>query len=248
MLSPTVRAAAAQFATSQLGTTTVKAVELGYLTGYAAGYVAPKAARFPLGGDQAFKRLLGAYLAEGITVYHPHSGRYGRLMGLPACYSHDGQPFADVEFYADAEAREEACGDLNTDVSKILPVLYSFEDLATELLLPDGRRVVPAVEVANIHLAAGGFHARAVRAEVGDTLTMALMPSGGAAWRCADYELSTGHLPYYQAQALLRMGFAVGLTPDEYHRRVVGVDYASGAKPTSCAKACAGCEKGASHV
>jgi hypothetical protein len=245
MLSPAVRAAAAQFATSQLGTATVKAVELGYLTGYAAGYTADRTARFPLAGDQAFKRLLGQYLAENITVYHPASGRYGLLRGLPACYEKDGEPFADVEFYCDAEAREEGGGDGLDDVNKILPVLYGFEDLATEITLADGRRVVPAVEVAKL-LAndwAASYRYEAELRIIGDCHIECFREVGymdeDEETECSFFILKDWNLLVSQgdligskhlenileAYQLLRgYHFAVGLTPEQYKRKEVARD------------------------
>ena len=236
MLSPTVRAAAAAFATSQLGTSSAKAIEGAYLTGYCAGTRAPRTARFPLAGDAAFKRLLGAYLAENIDIYHPATNRYGRLLGLPACYTHDGEPFADVEFYADAEAREEGGGDLMEPYGRILPVLYAFEDLASEIVLADGRRVVPAVEVAK------RWHNGITTAEIienyeGGGLTC-VCKGPGCELSISKRGFEQNTLGAWLIQPLREYHLAVGLRPDQYHRKPVAV-----ASP-ACAGDCASCEAG----
>jgi hypothetical protein len=204
---------------------------------YAAGFIArPARHSFPLAGDQQFKRLLGQYLAENITVYHPATGRYGLLKGLPYCAQHDGEPLADVEFYADAEARAEGGGDRVEPYGKLLPVLYAFEDLATELVLADGRRVVPAVEVM---IMMGWERHPVLQARLvapgqiefydGDSPEGILTPT----------KLASCHR---EVDAKLReWGFAVGLVPHQYHRRVAGFDYASGGRPEKCA-GCAGKE------
>lgn len=219
-----------------------KEVATAYLTGYCAGVRAPRAHRFPLAGDQQFKRLLGQYLAERITVYHPNSGRYGLLRGLPYCAQGDGEPFADVEFYADAEAREEGGGDLVEPYGKILPVLYGFDDLATELLLPDGRRVVPACELANMVREESGYKSPAVKAsicgEVGDQIVFIESAYGTLLSEFTDKCLAEGRLAGRTEQLLRSLHFAVGLAPHQYHRRVAGFDYAAGGRPE-----CAGCER-----
>jgi hypothetical protein len=246
MLTTAVRAAAAQFATSQLGTSSVAAIEKGYR--------APRTARFPLAGDQAFKRLLGQYLGERIDVYHPGSNRYGLLRGLPACYENDGEPFADVEFYVDAEGREEGGGDVLYDAHRILPVLYSFEDLATEIQLADGRRVVPAVEVARLYCAVDEADRLCYR-EQWDTLKVSVAPDTyTVTWEVEEWaqfdpfgewdqsdsfwgklvihrdgtaaeETQEGWIsipPAYLAK-LREWHFAVDLAPHQYHRKQVAV-------------------------
>ena len=245
MLSPAIRTAAYDYAASQ-GTPVVQAVAQGYLVGYCAGARAPRAKRFPLPGDVAFKRLLGAYLAERIDVYHPKTNRYGLLRGLPACYEHDGEPFADVEFYADAEAREEGGGDDLADANKILPVRYSFEDLATEMVLADGRRVVPAVEVAKL----GGGHDNIDGAELSEDVfknkIISLTAYGKHCWSLYPHDFFAADTGYGLPEInwLRQHHFAIGLIPHQYHRRVVGFDYASGERPEKCASCAVGCEKG----
>lgn len=246
MLTPAVRAAAAQYAATQDHPVS-GAVEHGWLVGYCAGTRAPRAARFPLAGDQALKRLLGQYLAENTTVYHPATGRYGLLRGLPATYEGQGEPLADVEFYADAEARAEGGGDALEDAGKILPCLYGFEDLATEILLADGRRVVPAVEVAKLIMRRLSPAVLMVKCECylnGDIVVRdsegdvrVQIERFGTGWYLGRY----GGLAEYQL--LLSYGFAVGLRPDQYRRRVVGFDYASGERPKVHNCALHGCAK-----
>lgn len=205
-----------------------------YETGYAAGFIArPQAVCFPLAGKRDFLRLLAPYLPEGITVYHPRTGRYGLLRGLPATYEGQGEPLADVEFYCDAEAREEACGDITEPVSKILPVLYSFEDLATELLLPDGRRVVPAVELAQLNGGHDNIDGAAISKGINDIKLLSLTASGKHLWHEWPHNFYNGDVGYDlpKIEWLRRAHFAIGLRPNQYHRRVVGVDYANGGKP-----------------
>ncbi|TVT43097.1 hypothetical protein FNT36_03120 [Hymenobacter setariae] len=238
MLSPAVRAAADQYAISRgiapTGGPIFKEVVYGYETGYHAGFIArPQVERFPLSGQREFLRVLAPYVAENITVYHPHSGRYGLLRGLPATYEGQGEPLADVEFYCDAEARGEGGGDITEPVSKILPVLYAFEDLATELTLPDGRRVVPAVEVAKLN----GGHDNIDGAEMTQDLfrnnILSLTANGIHCWALYRHDFFAADTGYglREINWLRTAHFAIGLAPYQYHRRVVGVDYASGQKP-----------------
>jgi len=255
MLSPTVRTAAAQFANTQLGKPAMQAIALGYETGYCAGVRAPRAATFPLSGQREFLRVLGPYVAENITVYHPATGRYGLLRGLPGTYEGQGEPLADVEFYADAEAREEGGGDVMEPYGRILPVLYGFEDLAVEMVLTDGRVVVPAVEVAKVlvdqyidHPSDAAYHgvkyyAGFIEVYYNGALIL-IKPDGTAFYDDEPKE------PANVATQLRQWHFAVGLAPDQYHRRVVGFDYASGTRPESFCGGCggkvcrAGCEAG----
>jgi|GEM_PF-6134134 len=197
-----------------------------YETAYHRGFHdRPKAANFPLSGQRAFLRVLAPYLAEGIDIYHPATGRYGKLKGLPATYEGQGEPLADVEFYADADAREEGGGDINEPASKILPVLYGFEDLATELTLADGRRVVPAVEVAKL----GGGHDNIDGAElmpgVNGLTIISLTAYGRHMWSLWPHDFIKGDVGYHLAEInwLRQHHFAVGLRPEQYHRKVVAV-------------------------
>ena len=234
MLSATIHTAALAHAAHVLpaGATesTIAAVVDTYETAYGRGFrERPVTARFPLAGDAAFKRLLGAYLAENITVYHPATGRYGLLKGLPYCAEGDGEPYADVEFYADAEAREEGGGDLVEPYGKLLPVLYAPEDLATELVLADGLPIVPVKEVANLW----GLHGKV------DTQKVLQILNGEQIGRFAMSVEVTLDDVLIAAELLRHWGFAVGLQPHQYHRRVAGFDYASGGRPEKCA----GCER-----
>ncbi len=208
-----------------------KEVAYAHETGYAAGFRArPVTAHFPLSGQREFLRRLAPYLAEDITVYHPATGRYGLLRGLPATYEGQGEPLADVEFYADAEAREEGGGDALDDVSKILPVLYSFEDLASEMTLADGRKVVPAVECAEAALLACGrvLHTRQFTAGWAEDMSFLWVElNAGADLICiyADswaVDINSQHAAPYAAYAkLLAYHFAVGLAPHQYKRKEV---------------------------
>jgi hypothetical protein len=256
MLSPAVQHAAQQYADAHpeiMGPATQHAsIVRSYLTGYAAGYRAPRTARFPLAGDQAFKRLLGQYIGERIDVYHPKSNRYGLLRGLPACYENDGEPFADVEFYVDAEGREEGGGDVLYDANKILPVLYAFEDLATEITLADGRRVVPAVEVAKLawNLADDAVATfKATLTAGGEIISCRIETTehrvlGTRIYRSGDMlRIDEEEAPAVRPcghqlairQLLLSYHFAVGLRPEQYKRKEVAA---------TCSNDCASCVAG----
>jgi hypothetical protein len=177
---------------------------------------------FPLAGQRAFLEIFGPLLAHNIDVYHPRTGRYGILRGLPACYEGQQEPLADVEFYADAEAQAEGCGDITEPVAKILPVLYSFEDLATEIQLPDGRRVVPAVEVAKL----SGGHSNIDNAEFSRDIfgnnRLSLTADGKHCWSVYKLSFTEGTSYSLREIELLRQWhFAVGLSPEQYHRKQV---------------------------
>jgi hypothetical protein len=167
--------------------------------------------QFPLCGQRQFLETLAPYLPYGIDIFHPATGRTGWLRGLPATYEGQGLPLADVEFYADAEAKAEGGGDLLECASKILPVLYSYEDLDTEITLADGRRVVPAVEVAKLWDMNGP-------SGTGKALEML---NGDYIGRYSlSVELQFGDIQ--NAAAYLRsLHFAVGLAPTQYKRKEV---------------------------
>jgi len=213
----------------------VDAFETGYHKGFQDR---PKAACFPLSGQREFLRVLAPYLAENIEIYHPATGRYGRLKGLPATYEGQGEPLADVEFYADADAQEEGGGDVYEPASKILPVLYGFEDLATELTLADGRRVVPAVEVARTALRFDEqtplSKARFLGCDIVVTAKadeavyqICFAPSGdisierrGPRGRIEN----AFHNQLAVRRLLLSYHFAVGLRPEQYKRKAVAAE------------------------
>lgn len=222
-----------------------------YETGWHQGFHdRPKPATFPLSGQREFLRVLGQYVAENIEIYHPATGRYGRLVGLPATYEGQGEPLADVEFYADAEAREEGGGDAHEPAGKILPVLYGFEDLATEIVLADGRRVVPAVEVAKL----GGGHknidgAEFIRDIFGNTI-LSLTSYGKHMWSEWSHNFAKADIgyPLEKISWLRAAHFAVGLRPDQYHRKqahftpqVLAAYAAAAGSATPCDCQCDGC-------
>lgn len=199
-----------------------------------------------------FLRLYGPYVAEQIDVWCPGRNRFGRLCGLPYVQNAEA-PFADVLLYATAEERrEEILVDAPEAITNLRPVLYGFEDLASEIVLADGRRVVPAVEVAKLlaatneygkillsgktkcYLQNGGHGGPAVQLQIWGENTVApfLTMEASGAFHCIV------SLDYEAVIAKLReLHVAVGLRPEQYRRKAVGA-----ASP--CAAGCAGCDKG----
>jgi hypothetical protein len=174
---------------------------------------------YPLCGQRQFLETLAPYLPYGIDIFHPATGRTGWLRGLPATYEGQELPLADVEFYADVDAKAEGGGDLLECASKILPVLYSFEDLATEITLADGRRVVPAVEVAKleceVELADAEF-----QMETEYYICARAKGRSWEMWHGAQWFIGGG-MRACTAAWLRAAHFAVGLAPTQYKRKEV---------------------------
>jgi hypothetical protein len=187
-----------------------------------------------------FLALFGPLLAHQIDVYHPATRRTGQLRGLP--FTHNGERvFAQVEWYLDEEAQAECAANDDEAPGKLLPVLYAFEDLATEITLADGRRVVPAVEALRIAL--GDMHelddsqadvhkivCRVQPHTIAPYARIESYPSNEGGWihRTAEYDWHFDGFndmkPMWAWKAylwLLSVGFAVGLRPDQYHRKQV---------------------------
>jgi hypothetical protein len=194
-------------------------------------------ARYQSPEATAFLRLYGLYLGEQLEVWCASRQRYGLLVGLPAPAVGEA-PFADVLLYATAaEPKEELFLDFSTAISNLKPCLYGFEDLASEIVLPDGRRVVPAVEVAKL----GGGHeniddAKLSKDTFGNSI-IALTAYGKHCWACYEHDFTTTGIGYNFARInwLRAAHFAVGLRPEQYHRKAVA---------SPCAAGCAGCDKG----
>ena len=202
-------------------------------TGYSMGFRArPVVHQFPLSGQREFLRLLGPYVAEKITVYHPATGRYGLLRGLPATYAGQGEPLADVEFYADAEAREEGGGDALDDVSRILPCLYGFEDLP-KIMGETPWGTAPASVILVRMITNLQVFTPNVKAEK-TSLWAQDYPTGPFKSVLHLDTVEQGRLDGEIVNWLRQHHFAVGLAPHQYHRRVAGFDYASGGRPEKC--------------
>jgi hypothetical protein len=196
---------------------------------------------FPLAGQRDFLRLLAPYLPEDITVFHPRTGRYGLLRGLPGCYEGQQEPLADVEFYADSEARAEGCGDITEPIAKILPVLYGFEDLDKWVLDAKGKNTLVMEElIASLY--AGPVDVFKTVYHSATSVTGKLLEwwvidfathegTGCEATFRSDGAAEIESRPVNAAPLLHQYHFAVGLAPNQYHRRQPGFDYASGAKP-----------------
>jgi hypothetical protein len=182
-----------------------------------------------------FLRLYGPYLAEQIDVWCPGRNRFGRLCGLPFVQGHES-PFADVLLYAtEDERREEILVDAPEAITNLRPVLYAFEDLASEIVLADGRRVVPAVEVAKLWHS-GVDDAHFIENYEGGGLTC-VCRGPGCELSISKAGFETARLGHWLAELLRQHHFAVGLRPEQYRRKAVGA-----ASP--CGAGCAGCEKG----
>lgn len=247
MLSPAIQTAAAQFANSQLGKPAMPAIALAYETGYHAGFIArPQPARFPLSGQREFLRVLAPYLAEDIDIYHPATGRYGKLKGLPATYEGQGEPLADVEFYADAEAREEGGGDLLEPYGKILPVLYSFEDLDKWVTNARGKyelvmeELIGCLYAGPVDIFKTSYHSStSVTGKLLEWWVIDFATHEGTGCEATFRSDGAGEIesrPVNAAPLLQQYHFAVGLRPEQYKRKV--------AAASPCAAGCEGCEKG----
>lgn len=172
-------------------------------------------------------RVLGLYLAEQIDVLQPSTGRTGQLRGLP--YSQPGErPKADVLWHLSEEAQAECAADDDEVESRLLPILYGFEDLASTITLRDGTRIVGAVEIAKLLPYAHKFNFEQAAATLHCISNVSFIRVANPYSYIIDemYKDDFGFSETSFETAikvykwLVAHHFAVDLQPDQYHRKV----------------------------